>query len=66
VARTSEGRKRLSVERYAGGMSQRDIAYGVEKAGGQFVLSQSTGSELTDTVNPEDEAGIYAGLTWPP
>jgi putative transposase len=56
VARTSEVLKRLIVEMYAGGMSQRDIEYGLEKALGQFVLSKSTVSELTDTLTQEYEA----------
>src|SRR5262249_49734127 len=50
VAKTSEVLKRLSIERYAGGLSQRDIEYGLEKALGQFVLSTSTVSALTDTL----------------
>jgi putative transposase len=56
VARTSEVLKRLIVEMYAGGLSQRDIEYGLEKALGQFVLSTSTVSELTDTLTQEYEA----------
>ena len=39
--------KRLIVEMYVGGMSQRDIEYSLESALGQFVLSKSTVSELT-------------------
>jgi transposase-like protein len=53
VAKTSEVLKRLSVEMYAGGLSQRDIEYGLEKALGQFVLSQSTVSGLPDTLTQE-------------
>jgi putative transposase len=56
VASTSDVLRRLIVEMYAGGMSQRDIEYGLEKALGQFVLSKSTVSELTDTLNQEYEA----------
>jgi putative transposase len=56
VARTSEVLKGLIVEMYAGGLSQRDIEYGLEKALGQFVLSKSTVSELTDTLTQEYEA----------
>jgi transposase-like protein len=41
---------------YAGGLSQRDIEYGLEKALGQFVLSKSAVSELTDTLTQEYEA----------
>jgi transposase-like protein len=49
VATTSDVLKRLIVEMYVGGMSQRDIEQGLEKALGQFVLSKSTVSGLTDT-----------------
>lgn len=56
MASTSEGLKRLIVEMYVGGMSQRDSEYGVEKAVGQFVLSQSTVSELSDSLTQEYEA----------
>jgi len=53
VARTSEVLKRLIVEMYAGGLSQRDMEYGLEKALGQCVLSTSSVSELTDTLTQE-------------
>jgi putative transposase len=56
VATTSEALKRLIVEMYVGGLSQRDIEYGLEKALGQFVLSKSSVSELTDTLTQEYEA----------
>jgi putative transposase len=56
VATTSEVLKRLIVEMYVGGMSQRDIEYSLESAVGQFVLSKSTVSELTDTLSQEYEA----------
>jgi putative transposase len=56
LANTSEVLKTLIVEMYAGGMSQRDIEYSLEKALGQFVLSKSTVSELTDTLTQEYEA----------
>src|SRR5713101_6817183 len=56
VATTSEALKRLIVEMYAGGLSQRDIEYSLEKALGQFVLSKSTVSELTDRLTQEYEA----------
>jgi putative transposase len=56
LANTSEVLKRLIVEMYAGGMSQRDIEYSLEKALGEFVLSKSTVSELTDTLTQEYEA----------
>jgi putative transposase len=48
--------KRLIVEMYAGGMSQRGLEYGLEKAWGHFVLSKSTVSELTDPLTREYEA----------
>jgi putative transposase len=56
VATTSDVLKRLIVEMYVGGMSQRDIEYSLESALGQFVLSKSTVSELTDTMSEEYEA----------
>jgi transposase-like protein len=56
VANTSEVLKRLIVEMYVGGMSQRDIEYSLEKAVGQFVLSKSTVSELSETLTEEYEA----------
>lgn len=56
MANTSEGLRRLIVEMYVGGMSQRDIEQSREKALGQFVLSKSTGSELTDSLTQEYEA----------
>jgi putative transposase len=56
VATTSDVLKQLIVEMYVGGMSQRDIEYSLEKALGQFVLSKTTVSELTDTLTQEYEA----------
>lgn len=56
VATTSEVLKRLIVEMYVGGMSQRDIEESLERAVGQFVLSKSTVSELSDTLSQEYEA----------
>jgi putative transposase len=56
MATTSDVLKRLIVEMYVGGMSQRDIEYSLESALGQFVLSKSTVSELTDTLSQEYEA----------
>jgi putative transposase len=55
-AKTSDVLKRLIVERYAGGLSQRDSEYSLEKALGQLVLSKSTVSELTDSLSQEYEA----------
>ena len=40
VSRTSEVLKKLIVEMYVGGMSQRDIEQGLESAVGHFLLSQ--------------------------
>jgi putative transposase len=56
VATTSDVLKRLIGEMYVGGMSQRDIEYSLESALGQFVLSKSRVSELTDTLSQEYEA----------
>jgi putative transposase len=56
VATTSDVLKRLIVEMDVGGMSQRDIEASLENALGQFVLSKSTVSELTDTLSEEYEA----------
>jgi transposase-like protein len=56
LANTSEILKTLIVEMYAGGMSQRDIEYSLEKALGQFVLSKSAVSALTETLTQEYEA----------
>ncbi|MBI3680788.1 MAG: transposase [Acidobacteria bacterium] len=56
VGRTSDVLKRLIVEMYTGRLSQRDIEFGLEKALGQFVLSKSAVSELTDSLAQEYEA----------
>jgi putative transposase len=56
VATPSDVLKRLMVELYVGGMSQRDIEYSLESALGHFVLSKSTVSELSDTLSQESEA----------
>lgn len=48
-ATTSDGLKRLIVEMYIGGMSQRDIEDSLESALGQFVLSKRAVSERTET-----------------
>lgn len=55
MASTSDVLKRLIVEMDVGGMSQRDIEYGLEKALGQFVLSKRTVSELTDRLTQQYE-----------
>jgi transposase-like protein len=54
--RTSDVLTRLIVERYAGGMSQRDIESALEKALGQFVVSKSAVSDITDRLTHEYEA----------
>ncbi len=56
VGVTSEVLKRLILEMYVGGMSQREIEYSLEKAVGQFVLSKSTVSELSESLTEEYEA----------
>ena len=66
VATTSEVLKRLIVEMYVGGMSQRDIEYSLESAVGQFVLSKSTVSELTETLSQEYEAWRTRDLSQEP
>jgi transposase-like protein len=66
VATTSDVLKRLIVEMYVGGMSQRDIESSLESALGQFVLSKSTVSELTDTLSEEYEAWRTRDLSQDP
>jgi len=56
VGQTSEVLKKLIVEMYVGGMSQRDIEQGLEKAVGHFLLSQSTISEIAESLADEYEA----------
>jgi putative transposase len=56
VGNTSDVLKKLIVEMYVGGMSQRDIEYGLEQAVGQFVLSKSTVSEIAESLTEEYEA----------
>jgi len=56
VGGTSDVLKRLILEMYVGGMSQRDIEYSLEKAVGQFVLSKSAVSELSESLTEEYEA----------
>jgi transposase-like protein len=48
--------KGLIVEMDGGGRSQRDIDSGLEQAVGQFVRSQSTVSELRESLTQEDAA----------
>jgi transposase-like protein len=56
VSPTSDVLKKLIVEMYVGGMSQRDIESGLEKAVGHFLLSQSTVSEIAESLAEEYEA----------
>jgi putative transposase len=56
VGTTSDVLKKLIVEMYVGGMSQRDIEYGLEQAVGQFVLSKRTVSDITESLAEEYEA----------
>lgn len=56
VANTSDVLKKLIVEMYVGGLSQRDIEYSLEQAVGQFVLSRNTVSELAESLTEEYEA----------
>ncbi len=55
VARTSDVLQQLIIEMYVGGLSQRDIEYSLEQALGQFVLSKSAVSELTESLAEEYE-----------
>jgi putative transposase len=55
VSRTGEVLKKLIVEMYVGGMSQRDIEQGLGKAVGHFLLSQSTVSEIAESLAEEYE-----------
>jgi transposase-like protein len=56
LGRTSDVLTRLIVEMYAGGMSQRDIESALEKALGQFVVSKSAVSDITDRLTHEYDA----------
>ncbi len=56
VGGTSDVLKRLILEMYVGGLSQRDMEYSLEKAVGQFVLSKSAVSELSESLTEEYEA----------
>jgi transposase-like protein len=56
LAKTSDHLKSLIVEMFVGGMSQRDIEAALETALGQFVLSKSSVSALTETLSQEYEA----------
>jgi len=56
VSKTSDVLTKLIVEMYVGGMSQRDIEQGLEKAVGHFLLSQSTVSEMAESLAEEYDA----------
>jgi transposase-like protein len=56
LGRTSDVLTRLIVEMYAGGMSQRDIESAFSKALGQFVVSKSAVSDITDRLTHEYDA----------
>ena len=56
VGQSGEVLKKLIVEMYVGGMSQRDIEQGLEKAVGHFLLSQSTVSDIVESLAEEYEA----------
>jgi transposase-like protein len=56
LATTSDRLKTLIVEMFVGGMAQHDIEAAWEKALGQFVLSKSAISPMTDTLRQEYEA----------
>src|SRR5499433_3169358 len=56
VSRTSEVLKKLIVEMYVGGMSQRDIEQGLESAVGHVLLSQRTVSDIAASLAEDYEA----------
>jgi putative transposase len=56
VSKTSEVLKKLIVEMYVGGMSQRDIEQGLESAVGHFLVSKSTISDIAESFAEEYEA----------
>jgi transposase-like protein len=56
LGRPSDVLTTLIVEMYAGRMSQRDIESALEKVLGQFGLSKSAGSDITDRLPHEYEA----------
>jgi putative transposase len=56
IGTTSEVLKKLIVEMYVGGMSHRDIEYGLEQAVGQFGLSKSAVREIAESLSEEYEA----------
>ena len=56
MGHTSDVLKQLIVERYVGGMSQRDIEQGLERAVGHVLLSKRTVSGIAESLAEEDEA----------
>ncbi len=66
VGHTSDVLKKLIVEMYVGGMSQRDIEYGLEQAVGHFVLSKSAVSEIAESLTEEYEAWRIRDLSQEP
>jgi len=66
VATTRDVLKRLIVEMYVGGMSQRDREYGLEPAVGQFVLSKSTVSTIAESLTEDYEAWRTRDLSQEP
>lgn len=56
LGRTSDVLTRMIVEMYAGGLSQRDIESALEKALGQFVVSKSAVSDITERLPHAYEA----------
>jgi transposase-like protein len=62
LGRTSDVLTRLIVEMYAGGRSQRDIESALEKALGQFVVSKSAVSDITDR---REKKNLTSKHSWP-
>jgi putative transposase len=63
---TSDVLKKLIVEMYVGGRSQRDIEDSLESALGQVILSQSTVSEIAESLTEEYEAWRTRDLSHEP
>jgi putative transposase len=66
VGNTRDVLRKLIVERYVGGMSQRDIEYGLEQAVGQLVLSKSTVSDMAASLTEEYDACRTRALSHAP
>lgn len=56
MSKTSAVLKKLIVEMYVGGRSQRDIEQGLERAGGHFLVSKSTVRAMAESLAEEYEA----------